>query len=194
MRLRLRTAIALVFLVALCAPSFAHADAAAVVRDCADGSLTGSYPQKDIAEALANLPADVDEYTDCRDILRRAQLGGAGGSGADGGANGGGFGDFIDGTGGAGGADGAGADPLANATPEERASYERAVAAAVAAGPAAVNLDGRPITAGDAGASTVHALSDLPTPLLVLLALLAAAGLGASGLGARRLVHGRRAV
>jgi hypothetical protein len=194
MRLRFRIATALALLTALCAPSLAHASGAAVVRDCADGTLSHTYSQKDYADALAHMPADVDEYTDCRDVIKRAQLGGAGGgSGSGGGGGGGGLGGAggggtDDGTGG-----GAGADPLAGATPEERASYEHAVAAAAAA-PASMNLDGRPITAGDAGASTAHAVSDLPTSLLVLLALLAVGGLGATAFGARRFVHGRRPV
>lgn len=191
MRLRLRIATALALLLALCVPSLAHASAAAVVRDCQDGTLDHTYSQKDYADALAHMPADVDEYTNCRDVIKRAQLGGAG-SGGGNGAGGGGFGGGSGGgPGTGGGAGGPGTDPLAGATPQERASYEQAVATA-AARPAALNLDGRPITPGDVGASTAHAVSDLPTSLLVLLALLAVGALGATGLGARRLVHGRR--
>jgi hypothetical protein len=37
-------------------------------------------------------------------------------------------------------------------------------------------------------------VSDLPTPLLIVLALLALGGIGAAGLGTRRLVLGRRTV
>ncbi|HEU4974728.1 MAG TPA: hypothetical protein VFT50_06525 [Baekduia sp.] len=193
MRLRLRIAIVLALAAALCAPSLAHASGAAVVRDCADGTLDKTYSQKDYADALAHMPADVDEYTDCRDVIRRAQLGGAGG-GPGGGSGFGGLGSpgggLDDGT----GVTDPGGDPLAGATPEERASFAQAVAAATASTPT-VKLDGRPITAGDLGGSTAHDLSSLPTPLLVLLALLVAAGLGGAGVAARRrVVHGRNAI
>src|SRR5919201_2764191 len=78
--------------IALCClllvPAAAHASGRAVIRDCTDdGQLSKTYSQKDYRDALANLPTDVDEYTDCRDVIRKAQLGGAAGGG--GGGNGG---------------------------------------------------------------------------------------------------------
>jgi hypothetical protein len=199
MRLRLRIATALALLLALLAvPSLAHASGSAVVKDCAnDGKIDKSYSQKDYADALANLPADVDEYSDCRDQIRRAQLGGGGGGGSTsgGGATGGGAAGG-DGTTGGGSADGdvnAGAtgpavDPLASATAQERAAFEKAVAS----GDAPVELDGRPIYPGALGGAKSSGIADLPAPLLAILALLAIGGLGAAGLGTRRLVHGRR--
>lgn len=196
MRLRLRIATALVLLLALLAvPSLAHASGDTVIKDCSDGELTKSYSQKDYADALSNMPADLDEYSDCRDQIKRAQLGGAGSSsggssgGAGGGTGGGGgaagtTGNGDTGTGGAGPA----ADPLAGATAQERAAFEKAVAA----GDAPVKLDGRPIYPGALGGATSSGLDDLPAPLLAILALLAVGGLGAAGFGTRRLVHGRR--
>ena len=194
MRLRLRIATALVLLAALAAPALAHASGAAVIRDCTDdGQLSKTYSQKDYADALAHLPADVDEYSDCRSVISRARLGaGGGGSGGAGGTHGGGAGTGgAGGTGGGSGDTGAGgpaADPFSDATPEERASYKQAVLAG--AGP--VRLDGRPITPTALGGATRTGVSDLPTPLLVILALLALGGLGAAGIGTRRLVLGRR--
>jgi hypothetical protein len=55
-----------------------------------------------------------------------------------------------------------------------------------------VQLDGRPITPGALGGKTSTGVSDLPTPLLVILALLGLGGLGAAGLATRRRVLGRR--
>src|SRR4051794_41822681 len=73
-----------------------------VIRDCTDdGRLQGHYSQKDLRDALSSLPSDIDEYTDCRDVIRRAAFGGAGGSG--GGGKGG-----SGGTGGGGGGGGGG--------------------------------------------------------------------------------------
>ena len=56
-----------------------------MIKDCThNGSLTKTYSQRDYDEALANLPADVDEYGDCRQIIRDAQLAAAGGGGGSG--------------------------------------------------------------------------------------------------------------
>ena len=50
-----------------------------VVRDCAnDGSVDGHYTQGQYKHALGSIPSDVDEYTDCRSVIRGAQLGSAG--------------------------------------------------------------------------------------------------------------------
>ena len=60
----------------------AQASSGDVIRDCSeDGSLEGSYSQGELAGALDNLPSDLDEYTDCRTVIRRAQLAGAKGKG-----------------------------------------------------------------------------------------------------------------
>jgi hypothetical protein len=58
------------------------ADAAAsgsdVIDDCTQhGTLTKRYSQKEYRQALASLPADVDEYGDCRNIIKDAQVAGA---------------------------------------------------------------------------------------------------------------------
>jgi hypothetical protein len=94
--------LAVVAAVLLPAPA-ALASPAAVIRDCQDGSINGDYSARDYSQALRDIPTDVDEYTDCRDVIRRAQLGAAGGTGAGGGGAGGGAGA------GAGGGAGAGA-------------------------------------------------------------------------------------
>ncbi|MCW3012239.1 MAG: hypothetical protein JWO90_2643, partial [Solirubrobacterales bacterium] len=65
---------------ALLFPASAAADggAAALTKDCQDGTITGTYTASDYAEAQRRLPTDVDEYTDCRDVIRSAQLRAAG--------------------------------------------------------------------------------------------------------------------
>jgi len=195
MRLRLRIATALALLLALTAPSLAHASGSAVIKDCSDGSIDKSYSQKDYADALADLPADLDEYTDCRSQIQRKQLGGssnnnnsssggAGGGGVTGGTGGGGTG----GNGDTGTAGGGAADPLASASDAERAAYAKAVLS----GAAPVQLDGRPIYPGELGGAKSSGLGDLPAPLIALLVLLAVTCAGAAGFGTRRLVLGRR--
>ena len=174
MRLRLRIATALALLLALLAvPSVASASPSQIYKDCADGAIDHNYSQKDYADALAHMPADIDEYTDCRSQIQRKQLGGGGG-----GSNGSGD------TGTGGGAP----DPLATATPAEKAAFNKAVAA----GDQPIKLDGRPIYPGELGGAKTTGLSNLPTPMLAVLALLILAGIGAAGLGTRRLVLGRR--
>src|SRR3954463_15760668 len=99
------------------AVAFANGDK--VIRDCTDdGRLQGHYSQKDLRDALNSMPSDIDEYTDCRDVIRRAAFGGAGTTGGGkGGSSGGGggssagggeFGGFGDSGGSSGGSSGGG--------------------------------------------------------------------------------------
>lgn len=198
MRPRSRIAIALALLLALVMPAAAQASGSDVVRDCLDdGRLSKHYTAKELRDALDHLPTDADEYSDCRDVIRRAQLAGAGsgGSGSGGGGKSGAGGGSSAGSGGDGGAGTSAApppgvtqDPLSTATPQERSSYAKAVAA----GAAPVELDGRPIGPATLGGAESSSLSDLPTPLLVVLALLALGALGAGGVAVHNLVLDRR--
>jgi hypothetical protein len=206
MRLRPRIATALALLLAaLCVavPATASADTVRtrIQKDCTDGQINGHYSKAQLADALAHMPADADEYTDCSDVIRRAELSGGNGSsssGGGGGTTGGGTtGGGTTGTGSpaaagtAGDADAAAApapDPMTGASAAQRAAFQKAVQA----GSAPVQLDGRPIHPGELGGTKSSGLSDLPTPLLAILALLILGGLGAAGFGTRRLVHGRR--
>ncbi len=61
---------------ALALPVAAQADPDAVVRDCAaDGSVDGDYSDADKRAALKRIPADLDEYSDCRSLIA-ASIGG----------------------------------------------------------------------------------------------------------------------
>jgi hypothetical protein len=71
-------ALAAVVLSAFSGP--AAASPISVIRDCSeDGALDGKYSSSELERALDQLPSDLDEYTDCRAVIRRAQLGSAGG-------------------------------------------------------------------------------------------------------------------
>ncbi|MCW3000016.1 MAG: hypothetical protein JWN65_3565, partial [Solirubrobacterales bacterium] len=112
-RLRtLRAAIlASVLAVACVAPATALASGSTVVSDCAlDSKLDKTYTAKEYKDALKNIPTDVDEYTDCRDVIRRAQLAqaGAGNSSGGGGSSGSGAGGTGGSTGTGGGSGGGG--------------------------------------------------------------------------------------
>ena len=57
-------------MLALALPAAAQASPDAVVRDCAeDGSVDGSYSNADKRAALKKIPADLDEYSDCRSAI-----------------------------------------------------------------------------------------------------------------------------
>jgi hypothetical protein len=178
----MRRLLAFIAVCLLAAPAVAHASGQAVIRDCTDdGRIEGHYKQKDYRDALAHLPTDVDEYTDCRDVIRRAQLSGAAGGGGGGGPAGGTSGTTSGGV--------VGANPLATATPAER----RAVAHSLAHGGAPLNVGGHLIRPGTLGFAALGSPATIPTPLLVVLVLLALGVLGGAGVAIRNRVLARRA-
>src|SRR4051812_25894716 len=95
MRRLLLAVVALTLLVAPPAEAWTVND---VIRDCSkNGKLSHDYPPSLIRKARESLPADIDEYTDCRDLLSTptssaSQGGGGGGRGAPGSSGGSGGG------------------------------------------------------------------------------------------------------
>lgn len=182
----------------LLTPSAALASGAAVIKDCAsDGKLDKKYTPADYADALKHIPTDVDEYTDCRDVIKRGQLGlggtgGGSGSGGTGGGTGTG-GTSAGGTGGAAGATGTGNglnaydQALSTATPQERAS----VAQAGKAPSTPLEVGGRQLRPDSLGHGDLASLNTLPTPLVIVLVLLGAAALAAAFSPVRTFVRTR---
>jgi hypothetical protein len=85
MRVHLRTSLVLIAVLLLGVPAAARASGADVIRDCADdGKLDKPYTQKELQDAERNLPSDIDEYTDCRSVIRAALHGGSGNPGGPG--------------------------------------------------------------------------------------------------------------
>ena len=120
-----------------------------------DGKVNGTYSQEDYRKALANIPADADQYSDCRAILRAAQLAAASGEET-----------LTPSTGG---------DVLTSATPEEQAAIEQAASGnPVQVGDSVVS----PASYG-AGREVAAGISELPTPLKAALGLLAVGALAA---------------
>src|SRR5947207_13693361 len=90
-RMRLLPTLALVVLSAVLVAGDAAASGGDVIDDCTKhGTLTKHYSQRDYRQALAQLPADVDEYGNCRDVIRNAQVAGASNRSGGGGGGGGG--------------------------------------------------------------------------------------------------------
>ena len=144
-----------------------------IIQDCADdGRLQGSYSRSELRDARQNLPSDIAEYTDCADVLRRAELpdrNTGGGTGPGGG-------------GGTPGAPGAGGAPLTPASPEEQKALDD-----IRTGKSdAVEVDGETIVPGAAGLAPDAVRNGIPGTLLAVLVLLAAAGIAAAVPAARR--------
>ena len=71
----------LVLCAALALPAVAVADGDEAIRDCAeDGDLDGSYSDEELAEAERDMPSDLDAYSNCREVIRAARAGGRGSS------------------------------------------------------------------------------------------------------------------
>lgn len=186
------------FAILLALPTAALASGDDVIRDCTDDEvIQGDYTQQEYRDALANITADVEEYYDCRRTIQRAQLaaigGGKGSQGGGGGGGGGAASGILGGGSGPAGGATAGTDPLAGASPRERAGIDRARRSGDASGPIELG-DGTSVDVSRAGAApNVTSVGDLPVPVIVLLALLAAGALGFAATRGRSLVLSRRA-
>jgi len=192
--LRRLTAVA-VAATCLLAPAAAHASGDTVLKDCSDhGRITKKYSQKEYRDALANIPTDLDEYTDCRDQIKKAQLGlSSGSSSGGGGGTAGGGGSSTGGGGGtAAPVPDTSAGPIrdayvgANATPQEKTQAQKEVAAAVV-GPAPQEVVDDDIRPGALAYSNFSSVSKLPVPLVVLGTLILLIALSVGGY----LIRGR---
>lgn len=176
-----RVHVVLIVLVCLLAvPAVAGASGRSVVRDCTDnGRIDTKHSQGDYKSALGSLPSDVDEYTDCRQIIEQAKRRDASSGSNSGGNNGGGSGGSSGG-GGTGGSfgnfDSTTPPPASNIPAAPSAAEQSALTEAGAAGAAPVQVAGEPITPGGTGITEASFRHDVPGPLLVLVILL---GLGA---------------
>jgi hypothetical protein len=163
----LRTALVACLLAVLVGAPAALADSTRtkILQECQDGRLTGDYTSRQIRDALNNIPDDIDQYSDCRDVLRNALLNQTGNSGnGGGGGTGGGTG------GGGGGGNTGGGEPLTPSTDADR----QALDAAATGGGQPLQIAGRNVTPGEG-----EVRNSLPTTLLVVLALLAVAATAA---------------
>jgi hypothetical protein len=168
---------ALVALAAVPSPAFADGDE--VIRDCYDdGKLDKEYDREDLEDAERDLPSDVDEYSDCRSVIRgamdrpgskgkRGGTGGVPGAGFRGGGTAGGNPEFSTDAGAQAGSK-EDLDALNRLTEGNRGSEEPKVPVA-----------GQPITPAAGAAAVGESANDIPTPLLA--ALIAVGALGALG-------------
>jgi hypothetical protein len=147
-------------------PDVALASPQAVIRDCAqDGKLDRHYSISDLKNAEKKLPTDVDEYTNCRDVINQAQVAGSGDNAQAAGHGGG--------AGGGGQSGGDGGTSARDLRALDRARHS-------GTGAPSLSLQGKKVVPGTGGVfRTAGAANDLPVP--VLLALVAVAALTAAG-------------
>jgi hypothetical protein len=137
-----------------------------IINKCIHGQSLSGYTQQDYSRALQELPTEVEEYSDCGNLIRRAQLAAAGGHGGSGGGV---------------------ATPIP-LTPAERTALTRIPKT----GAAPVRVGNQEIRPGVIHANISSALSSLPTPLLAVLALMLAYALLQTGSTIRDRVRTHR--
>jgi hypothetical protein len=158
----------------LAIPGMAQASPQQVIHDCAqDGKLDRHYSLSDLKNAEKRLPTDVDEYTNCRDVINQAEVQGSGGN-AHGSSHG-----PTSGAGGSGGG-GGGSAP----SPKDVAALNHAKAGGKAP---SLSLHGEKVVPGGGGVfKTAGAANDVPTPVLLALIALGALTLAAALVALRR--------
>jgi hypothetical protein len=198
-RFMLRLIVAVAALTLLVAPPAFAWTVHDVIRDCAEnGKLTHNYPPSLIRQARNSLPSDVDEYTDCRDLLSNALSSGSGSGDSGGGSSGSGGGTGGGGGGGGGQPGGGGSSSSGSAAPAQTPAAPPSAAELKALNEAksdagSIDVGGTPITPGAAGMTTGAVDNGLPSTLLVVLILLALAVAAAGGPVLRgRFASGRR--
>jgi hypothetical protein len=158
-------------LVALaCLATVATADTGAkIIERCTHGQSLSGFSQKDYRRALQELPTEVEEYSDCANLIRHAQLAAAGGGG--------------------GGSNGGGASPLTTPiSPAEQSS----LSGASKGGAAPLRVGGQSVQPGVIHANVSSAFSSLPTPLLALLIFLLACAATLAGRSIQKGIRDHR--
>jgi hypothetical protein len=163
---RLATPAALLAIALLSSAAPASADVGeTIIQRCTHGQSLAGFSQSGYRQALKELSADAEEYTDCAQLIRQAQLAAASGrAGAV-----------------------AGPVPIL-ATPAE----QRAIAHAAHTGAGPVNVGNQVIHPGVVHANIASAISSLPTPLLATTAFLLACLIALAGGVLRNRIRARR--
>jgi hypothetical protein len=172
----LRLTLAVAAALALAFPVAATASASEVTKiyeACGNSTVPTGYSQQAYSQAIKEMEPFLAEYTDCPDLIHKAQLAGAAGSLGGGGSGGGG---------------GAGSAAVAPPTPTEQHTLESIPHASAPR----VQVGGEVIHPGVVHVDISSALSTLPAPLFALLALLLACALLFLGRVVRNRVRARR--
>jgi hypothetical protein len=167
-RFHSRLALAAVLTAGALCPATAAADVGeTIIQRCTHGQSLGGFSQSAYRQALKELSADAEEYTNCASLIRQAQLAAAGGGAGAGAAE--------------------AVAPLPT-TPAE----QRSIARAARAGAAPLKLGGQVVHPGVVHANIASAFSSLPSSLLATLAFLLACLAVVVGNALRNRFRGRR--
>ena len=167
MKRRIVTTMIMAVVFAVASASVAQGSPIDVIRDCSeDGSLNRHYSQHDLSGALGQLPSDLDEYTDCRSVIRAAQLAGARGKSASAKK---------------------GVASRVNAAAPPSAQEQKRLAQATT-GSGTVKVGGKPIEPGSNGSplKTAGFGTDVPASVVVVLVLLGLVMLAGAGFAVQR--------
>jgi hypothetical protein len=140
-----------------------------IINRCTHGQSLSGFSQQDYRRALQELPTEVEEYSDCANLIRRAQLAAAGKGGGSGG-----------------GGPTAGATPL---TPSERTALKHVTSA----GAVPQRVGDQLVRPGVVHTNVASALSSLPDSLLAILVFLLACLFALGGRVIRKGVRAHRA-
>ena len=199
-----RSLLAIAFVLLVAASPASAASRTEILRDCQDGSLSGTYTASELRDARSHIPADIDQYSDCRDVLTRALTSGSG-TGTDGGSSssgggssgssGGGSSSSSSGSSGSSGS----SDVAPNAAapspvlkPETQKEQHALDDAGTTGGATPVTVGERPIVPGATAFDAGEPGNRLPSSLVVTLVLLGVAAAAAAAPAARRRVLDRR--
>jgi hypothetical protein len=172
MRITLSKSFAAVLLTLAISASAAAADTGTqIIERCTHGQSLSGFSQQAYRRALQELPTEVEEYSDCGNLIRHAQLAATGGGGGSAGGGGGG--------------------PAAAVTPLSP-SEASALKSVPTTGATPLRVGGQLVHPGVVHANIASALSSLPDPLLAILAFLLACALALGGRSARNGIRARR--
>jgi hypothetical protein len=144
-----------------------------IIRRCTHNESLSGFSQAAYRQALKELSAGTEEYSNCAQLIRQAQLAAAG-------------------VGHGGGPGAGGAATPATQTVAPTPSEQRAIARAPRAGSVPLQIGGQTIHPGVVHADISSALSSLPTPLLATVAFLLLGLLLAAGAGIRNRIRTHR--
>lgn len=140
-----------------------------IIERCTHGKSISGYSEQAYRRALAELPTEVEEYSPCGNLIRRAQLAAAEGKGSGAGEGGAPI----------------TATPL---SPEEQNKLSKVAKTGVGA----LHLGGHVVQPGVVHANISSAFSSLPGPLLAVLAFLLACAVALGGRSIGKVVRDRR--
>jgi hypothetical protein len=170
----------ILLLAAVAAPTASAGVREKILRECQNGRISGNYTPAQLRDARKHIPTDLDEYSDCRDVLARAALTGGHSSGGGGGGQA---------SAAPGGVQGNGSDGLSYAANK---GEQDELSKALSDGPKGTDVGGDTVVPGASGLAVGAASHELPPNLLIPLILLALCSAALAAPAVRRRVLARR--